>query len=562
MSTETRRIRLCSIEFFDSPFRKLRSLTLNFAPRLTLIAGHNGVGKSTILGLVANTFGATGRDAPKSYFGDPFYANIERIIYLALREVEKAQETPGAAPIVVADVGGLIVKKRCSMTHRSEWKRARVVPRTVDRDEADPVGQDAKIPLPTIYLGIRRLAPIGEAEEKEVLHRRLDMHEADSQLMADFIRSVILGIQVTTDVTHLSIRGSKKRTAQLGYTVHDALAVSLGQDSLASIATALASFNRLKRELDDEYPGGLLVIDELDAGFHPQAIDRLMRVLKAQARRLDLQIVATSHSPRLIEACHPEGSGNPNAPDKVIYLLDTRKPRLAEDQSLAAILQDMAMRGDVDEAPASKPVLCVYLEDKQAEQFCNALFSSAKRAGFGRRHGVQIKLIALGIGGSQLIALPDKDTLFEERVLIVDADTKIKKSAAQRGNAVKLPCPQGASGTDRSPENIIRLFLHAMAEAVEGPLHQAMLGLKTSNPSSDKILSTFFSDDAGSAQRDSTKAWWDVHWTTLDRWDVIGAWASCHQTAVGDFVSALEHCLEATAVKVKKSSLAKSGSTR
>jgi hypothetical protein len=39
-------------------------------------------------------------------------------------------------------------------------------------------------------------------------------------------------------------------------------------------------------------------------------------------------------------------------------------------------------------------------------QFFDALFPRAKRAGLGRRLGVQIKLIALGVGGSHLIGLP------------------------------------------------------------------------------------------------------------------------------------------------------------
>lgn len=42
-------------------FRKLKDLTIAFAPRITLIAGHNGIGKSTILALVANGSGLTAR---------------------------------------------------------------------------------------------------------------------------------------------------------------------------------------------------------------------------------------------------------------------------------------------------------------------------------------------------------------------------------------------------------------------------------------------------------------------------------------------------------------------
>jgi AAA domain, putative AbiEii toxin, Type IV TA system len=549
--TRVNRIKVKSLEFGSPPFRKLGSLKIDFADRLTLIAGHNGIGKSTIQGLVANTFGMTAKDAPRSYFGERFFANIERIVYLALEEVSNAQQSGAPAPVVVADVSGVIVRKRCAMTQRSEWKRARVVPRTIEKSDDDPVGQDAKVPLPTIYLGIRRLASIGEADEREVVSRKIVMHPEDSQLMVDFVGAIILGSSVTTDVTHQSIKGSQKKTVQPGYTSHEALAVSMGQDSLGSIATALASFNRLKRDLGDDYEGGLLVIDELDVGFHPHAVGRLAKELKTQANRLNLQIIATTHSPKLIEAVHPEGGGNQNAPDRVHYLLDTRRPRLAEDQSLKAILNDMALQDDDADIPA-KPTLCVYFEDLEGSQFCDALVPARKRGALGRKYGVKIKLVPLGIGGSNLIALPEKDPLFADRVLVVDADIKITRKAKARGNTIKLPCVKRASGTDRSPENTIKAFLHKTANATDGPFHTALLNFKVTNPSSDKVFNKFLSEsNSASSQRESSKGWWTSHWDALKKWGVIQQWVACYEAEADAFVADFESAIEATAKRLK-----------
>lgn len=545
------RITVRSLEFGATPFRKLANLKIEFADRLTLIAGHNGIGKSTIQGLVANTFGVS-RGGPKSYFGEPFYANIERIVYLALEEVTATQQDSAAAPIVVADVGGITVRKRCAMTHRSEWKRARVVPRTIDKADNDPIGQDAKVPLPTIFLGIKRLASVGEADEKEVESREITMHNEDKQLMVDFVHSVILGSQVNTNVTHQSIKGAKKKTVQPGYENHDAFAVSIGQDSLASIATALASFNLLMRDQGDAYRGGLLVIDELDVGFHPHAIDRLVTALKRHAKQLSLQIIATTHSPRLIQAIHSEGGGNKNAPDRVIYLLDTMHPRLAEDQSLEAILDDMALRQDnVTPIKVKKPVLGVYFEDPEGAQFCDALIPSAKRAALSRKLGVKIKLIPLGVGGSNLIGLPDKDPLFKNRLLIVDADTSIPKKAQTRGNTIKLPCHKGAHGTERSPENVVKIFLRKVAKAPNGPLHDALLRFSTTNPTSDKVLSTFFPDDScTSTQRKASKGWWTIHWGKLKEWGILREWARYHFDEATAFIKAFEAAAEKTARQI------------
>jgi predicted ATPase len=548
------KVKVKSLTFGKPPFRKLGNFEIQFAERLTVIAGHNGIGKSTILGLVANTFGLTEKGGPKSYFGEAFYANIERIVYLALTEVAEAQKNTASAPVVIATVDGVEVKKRCAMTQRGIWKRARVVPRTIEKTEDDTVGQDAKVPLPTIYLGMKRLASAGEADEKEVHSTKLSMHADDSALMVEFVSAVILGTVLNTDVTHQTIKGSNKKTAQPGYQLHDAFAVSMGQDSLGSIATSLASFNQLKRDMGDDYPGGLLVIDEMDVGFHPHAIERLVKSLKTYAKQLDLQIIATTHSPRLIEAVHPDGDGNAKAPDRVIYLLDTQHPRLAPDQSLRAILADMVMPPD-DDKPArkKKPTLGVYFEDDEAAQFCASLIPTAKKAALAKKYGVSIHWIPLGIGGSHLVKLPTKDSLFLDRVLIVDADTHIPNDAAARGNTVKLPNVPGSIGVARSLENTIKQFLRDISVAQGGPKHQALLSLNISNPSSDKVHVRFFQDGSGdSTERTKTKAWWTKHWPKLKKWGVIEQWAAVYKAEADAFDVAFENAVNHTAARVKK----------
>jgi energy-coupling factor transporter ATP-binding protein EcfA2 len=546
-------VKVKSLAFGKPPFRKLGNFKIEFADRFTLIAGHNGIGKSTILGLVANTFGFTERGGPTSYFGEPFYANIERIVYLALAEVAEAQKDTASAPVVTAVVDGVEVK-RCAMTQRTIWKRARVVPRTIEKAEDDTVGQDAKVPLPTIYLGIRRLASVGEADEKEVVSSRLVMHDDDSALMVHFVGEVIHGTELNADVTHQTIKGSRKKTAQPGYKLHDALAVSMGQDSLGSIATALASFNQLKRDMGDDYPGGLLVIDEIDVGFHPHAIERLVKVLKTYANRLDLQIIATTHSPRLVAAVHPDGDGNSKAPDKVVYLLDTKRPRLAPDQSLRAMLSDMAMTPD-DEKPSRrpKPTLAVYFEDDEAAQFCASLIPTSKKSALSRKYGVRINWIPLGIGGSHLVKLPEKDPLFLDRLLIVDADTTVPNDAMARGNIVKLPVAPGTTGVARSLENSIKQFLRDISDAADGPLHAALLSLNTVNPSSNKVHVNFFQDGLGdSTKRENTKAWWKKYWPKLKKWGVIEQWATVYKTQTDEFEVAFESAVANTSARLKK----------
>jgi hypothetical protein len=473
---------------------------------------------------------------------------------LALDEVAEAQKHTASAPVVAASVDGEEVRKRCALTQRTEWKRARVVPRTVGKAAGDTVGQDAKVPLPTIYLGVNRLTSAGEAEEKDVSSFKLDMHADDSALMREFVSAVILGAALTNDVNHQSIKGARKKSAQPGYEKHGPFAVSMGQDSLGSIATALASFNKLKREMGDQYPGGLLVVDEMDVGFHPHAIERLVKSLKSFANLLDLQIIATTHSPRLIEAVHPDGDGNSKAPDGVVYLLDTKHPRIAKDQSLRAILNDMALLPNDDKSPRkAKPTLAIYFEDEEAAEFCGGLIPAAKKLALNKKYGVRINWIPLGVGGSNLLGFPGKDPLFLNRVLVVDADTAISTEAAARGNAVKLPCVAGSTGTARSSENTIKKFLRDISDAGDGTLYQALLDLNITNPTSDRIQTAFFEDGAGkSTKRDSTKKWWTKNWPKLKNWGVVKRWAEVYQAEAVEFEAALELAISRTVERLKK----------
>jgi hypothetical protein len=235
----------------------------------------------------------------------------------------------------------------------------------------------------------------------------------------------------------------------------------------------------------------------------------------------------------------------------VVYLLDTNKPRIAEDQSLSAILDDMALRQDVPKSSA-KPKLGVYFEDKEGVQIFDAIVTRGKRMILSRKYDVTIKPIALEVGGSNLLKLPDHDPIFKDRVLVVDADTSVPLKAKKRGNVVKLPCPKGATGTARSPENMVIQFLIAMATAKDGLYLEALLKLKVKNPSSDKILGVFFPDGTDvSTDRESTKKWWTKNWTKLNEWKVIEGWAECHPNEVNQFLSEFENAVKLTSTRLR-----------
>lgn len=540
----TNNIKVVSITFGTQPFRKLKNLTVNFAERLTLIAGHNGIGKSTILALTTNNFGLARKSTFKSYFDHNFYCNIEQMMHIDVSEVDAAQKSKATPTRVTCNVNNETVIKECSLTRRSQYQRVRVVPRTVGKELIHAggieIGPDAKIPLPTIHLGIKRMLPAGEAPENDVSSQvDTTIHKDDSELIARFINSVVLGGNANSQgITSQSIKGARKVSKHPGYK-HDPRAISLGQDSLGSIATALASFNRIKREMQDEYPGGLLVIDELDAGFHPHAVGRLAEALKTYAKKLNVQIIATTHSPRLIEAIHPEGDGNARSPDTVIYLHDTASPRLAPDQSLRAILSDMNLK-PIQEQKVGKLKIPVYFEDEEAAQLFGELFSARARTRIRNKYNVTLDLLPLGVGGSNLLKLPKRDPHFLDTVLIVDADTSLPHKKKDRANMVKLPGAPDETGKGMSPERTIKKFLEELADPETEQLWELLYSLNVTNPTTDLIKNHFLSDGMDGKNREALKQWWIKYWIDLKSWGVIAAWAKANQDQVVKLLEDME----------------------
>ena len=392
---------------FAEPFRKLGGLKIDIAPRITAIGGHNGIGKSTILGLIANCSGLSAGE--KSLFGKAFQSNFQDAFHLDYQaDFAKYVQTAGrstSTPKVVFHYlrnDGSGVEKTCSVSTqkyaikeslyknhmvkvplsesetepnpqaelieieedlagvdevvannepdepRIEVFRLRLIPRTThifSTEDSDAQHDDKvnskKVPIPTLYLGMSRMTPIGEFESSLIDRKTLArMDEEDKRFIFDSFYSVLPFKKEGDAVTSHSFAGSKKGSVLPSFQ-HHSFTVSLGQDSLSAIITALASFNRLKRTKPDEYQGGILVIDEVDAGLHPRAQEKLIELLHQQSRRLDLQIILTTHSLTVMKSILNKNDHPGSKVNDVVYLTDSNHPRIMEQPTYTKIKTDM-----------------------------------------------------------------------------------------------------------------------------------------------------------------------------------------------------------------------------
>ncbi|MDT4824308.1 AAA ATPase domain protein [compost metagenome] len=550
------------------PFRKLKEIEIKFADRLTLIAGHNGIGKSTILALIANGSGLRARKY-RTYLGRQFLGHLNDIIHLDYKtefsdKNDREEELPN--PFLEYDMNGETLIKRCALAKRTVMStakktrrlEARVVPRNHPiADFAIPgsdqvVGEAAKVPIPTIYLGMARMLPIGESDP-DTVENSLDesIDHTDADFIADFVKSVIgfKNIAAKNAITTQAVKGTKKLNKHPEYP-HSPRSVSLGQDSLSSIATAFASFRKIKREQGTEYPGGLLVIDELDAGFHPHAQQKLLEKIRWAAKLLEVQVVATTHSLFLIEAVHPDNNpvgGKGKYIDSVVYIMDTEKPYVADDISLREIQQDMALIAPAPSPKQKDKELKIYLEDAEADFFLKHLLTTKLKRSINSECGAKLKAIPISVGCDNLQGLQKFDSHFKKVLIVVDADATVKKGKGAPSNVVKLPGGKVQGEKGMSPERTIYEFAKTLSEDNEEyPTSRA--ALRKMHVTSNQLKNHLLDTNTNIKERESAKKWMRAKLDHISNWKLVPLWLEEHP----EQVKAFEVELRASAIKTAK----------
>lgn len=530
----------------ENPFRKFKNLTIPLAPRITLICGHNGVGKSTILGLLSSLSGIT-QGEEKSYFGKRFDASIAEIVYIDHASEVEAPKAAGklSEPVVQYRIDGVELLKECSLTRRGNAARARVVARSLPHKQfihaGIKVGPDAKVPLPTIFLGMVRMLPVGESPDSRVQNNVAEeWHDDDIAFMLKIVKKVIPGAGAAAgDLSVNRIKNTSKLSTHPTYP-YGPRSVSLGQDSLGAIVTALASFRRIKRNLAEMYPGGLLIIDELDASLHPHAIGVLVDVLRKAADELDLQIIATSHSTRLIEAVHPEGKGGMGK-DNVIYLRNTRAPEYDPDFTLTDILNDMDLTPP--RANPKPPEVKIYFEDNEACEVFNLITRKDFIKSLQEKYNVSIKPMPLGIGCSSLALLPSKDNYFKTVVLIVDADGTRPRIIPP--NLVDLPGGEDRQGKGLSPERTLIKYIRELVGDAKDVHPVAWADNRLKKTSQDNLEANLLAGFDDPLDRKSAKSWWNEKKNYLERWGLYQIWASVNPDLITKYEENLDAAVKA-----------------
>lgn len=345
-------------------FRALNDIDVDFGDHITVICGKNATSKSSILGIAAQIF-----SFDKDYVGGSTLS-FEQIAggsfksqYSEHFRMSDTFDVPGSMTVNIELHDGYTNQPA---TARLELMKRNDKPRPVVRNNSTASGNKSRnFTHPVVFLSLKRLYPIAARGVYNVgSFDYLDQH------MPDFLglTNEILN-QSSPQVT--GTEGTISSAVAHGVD-YDQESVSAGEDNVGQIMLALMSFRKLKDEYPD-YKGGLLLIDEADAGLFPTAQINLWKVLARECASLNLQVIMTSHSPVLIEHAF-EQSQQYRRRYRTIYLSNTYGAvQIMQDWSWAQISADINTTTIATSPGTSLPKVRVYFEDREAYDFFHTL---------------------------------------------------------------------------------------------------------------------------------------------------------------------------------------------
>lgn len=423
-------------------FRKFQSqIEFKFGKKITVISGVNGIGKSSLLALMASTSGTTDRRLSGQQFQPEF---------MDLFNISPNEEYSKYRLFVEFDekIGSkyhYYLNKRISFKNDARYGRGiRTIPRThtplnntnnitVNQAAKDAGTTSKRVQVPTIYISLSRLVPLGESgvESKNIRSNNKIIKSGYTEFFRKCYNSVLNGsIDKDSAVSFITKEAGSSKKKYLALQVKGTTneTMSVGQDNLETIISAFTDFYALKKELGSKYIGGIICIDELDASLHPSAVRNLWTLMKNLADELDLQIILTSHSLTILkEICHLQAEDNENY--RLVYFKDDENPRLSNTPDYKTLKADM-----FDKTYGIRPKIKVYCEDKNTKLLFELLYNALKKADVSDNNDMNtienlygsLSVIDILLGKDHLKSLPRQDDYFRTALIVLDGDSKIK----------------------------------------------------------------------------------------------------------------------------------------
>jgi predicted ATPase len=277
------RMRIAEDSWMDA-FRGLKNLEVHFKYPITVVSGRNGTGKSTFLACAACAY------HDSEYSGlKPFGYKLEDFFIYSKQESSPAGNSIGYQFLydhwrkTKDNTSGIGLGWQYRSKKRKRWN-----------------SYSSRIPRKVAYFGIERVVPHIEKnvlkshsrkfekyflQDKELEYQK-QTRETVGRILGKTYDEFYFKYYSKYKVPHVNSKGRKYSGFNMG----------AGEKALFEIFSTIYMF-------EDNL---LLVIDEIELGLHEEAQCRLIDELKKVCNERHVQIICTTHSPRILNSLPPE----------------------------------------------------------------------------------------------------------------------------------------------------------------------------------------------------------------------------------------------------------------
>lgn len=386
-------------------FRGLKNVNFELGEKITTIVGHNGTMKTTILGILSQTFTISSKNpmyGEKTIDGYNYHSQFKEKFKLSEKDIP----------------GDHLWKLEL---YPNFYKNDSFEVESISREKGNvrfwsTAGKGANTGYPQVpayYISLKRVSPIGE--EKKINQMDNLTHEENEFLKLEYKK--VFSSYSNDELSVETLSSTNKKTASIHNINHDSLAISAGQDALGKLLIAVLSFKRLKDKYPKDYKGGLLLVDEIESTFHPSAQKQLINRIYKYARDYKIQFIFTTHSPSVIKSAFFDKHSSKDS--QLVYLKKVGdKVMSINNPDIDSVIAELSGEVLQNKKKVSKKVT-VFTEDNIARQAIQQWLKSYKK---------NITFNTCSIGAEEYVELLRvKLSPITESVVVLDGDKNCAK---------------------------------------------------------------------------------------------------------------------------------------
>ena len=501
-------------KIYIKKFRGFQGVEFELGKFITVISGQNGTQKTTILGMLSQSFAITEDEHPmknekplsggnyRSSFADKFKLS-ETFDKVGEHEWTLFFENDSFPPYEIES----IYRDKSEGTIRF-WKKG------------DKTKGSNYIQLPVIYLSLKRLLPIAE-DIKLSVSKDLTLTTDDFEFYKKWFNKILMLTREKDQVKSSNyLSSTNKQTLGANTDHYDWKSNSAGQDNLSKILLSILSFKKLQEKYKENYKGGILAIDEIDASFYPGSQKILFDALLTFASKFKIQIIFTTHSLTILEKAN-EIQSEPKRDGQVKLMFLTK-----EDGSINVKNNTNYnyIKNHLNHTLTGKPKtkkINLYTEDKEGAIFVKFLIGQKTK---------YVNFVNVSLGCDNLIQLASVKIptfIFPNSIIILDGDVKKEPKKLSKIKDIKniLILP-----TDESPEQFISKFLDSLNDT-----HS--LWKEIDETFDHQFCFQEFSNEKIQTEREDAKKWFNSHLSIWGRnaSKVLNVWKKENKELVQDF---------------------------